>query len=328
MTGEVTDQQAGKSEVEAPELTSAPAIGLLYTKGIAMGLGDSVPGISGGTIAVITNIYDSLIFSIRAIDVEAAKLVLRGDIAQSWQRINGNFLLIIALGILTGLVISANTVLYLLENQFEVLMGFFIGLVMASSYLLLPQTRLGQPLQILALLLGIIITVGIGFLEPVSIEPSLIYLFFSGAIAICAMILPGLSGAFILLLLGAYQYMLTALVSVELVTIMVFMLGCACGILAFSRLLAWLLLTYHQQTYSLIIGMLLGSLGVLWPWQQVLEVFTDADGEQHVLQTGLVWPLNYTESTGQDPQLVAVIVAALVGGGLVLGLSRLFASKT
>ena len=192
---------------------------------------------------------------------------------------------------------------------------------------MLPQVQLKQFAQVLALVFGIAVTVSIGLLEPVTAQPSLVYLFFSGALAICAMILPGLSGAFILLLLGAYQYMLTALVELELLTIIVFMLGCVCGLLAFSRLLAWLLRNYHQLSYSLIIGLLLGSLSVLWPWQQVLEVFTDADGEQHILQTGLVWPLNYTESTGQDPHLLAALIAALVGGGLVLGLSKLFADE-
>lgn len=327
MVGESTGEQGADSEAEAPDLASMPAAGLLYAKGIAMGLGDSVPGISGGTIAVITNIYDSLIYSIRSVDIAVAKLALQGRFAESWRRINGNFLLILALGILTGLIISANTVLYLLENQFETLMGFFVGLVLASSYLLLPQIQLKQFSQVLALLFGIAVTVSIGLLEPVTAQPSLSYLFFSGALAICAMILPGLSGAFILLLLGAYQHMLSALVGLELLTIAVFMLGCVCGLLVFSRLLAWLLRNYHQLTYSLIIGLLLGSLGVLWPWQQVLEVFTDTDGEQHVLQTGLLWPLNYTESTGQDPHLLAVVVAVLVGGGLVLGLSKLFANK-
>ena len=300
---------------------------LVFFKGIAMGLGDSVPGISGGTIAVITNIYDRLIYSIRAIDQVAVSKLISGDFKAAWQHINGNFLLVLALGMLSGLLVSANTVLYLLENQFALLMGFFIGLVLASSVLLLPQISIKQPGQLAALLVGVAITTGIGFFEPVQSDPSLIYLFLCGVIAISAMILPGLSGAFILLLLGAYEHMLTALTEFEWLTIAVFAAGCACGLLAFSRLLAWLLRSYHALSYSVIIGMLLGSLTVLWPWQQVLSVFVDSDGVEHPLQTGLVWPLNYTEVTGQDPQLLAVLALIVIGAALVVGLQRIFAAK-
>lgn len=306
----------------------AKRAGILYSKGIAMGLGDSVPGVSGGTIAVITNIYDALVYSIRAVDMEAVQLLLRGQFRAFWFHCNGSFLLILALGILSGLLISANSVLYLLENQFEALMAFFIGLVLASSYLLLPQSDLRRVDLRVAMLAGALFTAAIGFVEPIRTEPSLLYLFLSGAVAICAMILPGLSGAFILLLLGAYEHMLTALVEFRMATIVVFMLGCACGLLAFSRLLAWLLHNFHQLSYSFIIGMLLGSLTVLWPWQRAVSFYTDSDGVQQVLQSSPVWPLNYTEITGQDPQLLAVAIAVLGGAGTVLLLHRVFDGKS
>ncbi len=318
----MTDDELKQENLDARQAA------VLYSKGIAMGLGDSVPGVSGGTIAVITNIYDTLVYSIRAVDMEAVRLLLSGKFKSFWRHCNGTFLAVLAVGILSGLLISANTVLYLLETQFEILMAFFIGLVLASSWLLLPQTDMRRMEQCAALVAGVLLTILIGLLDPVAVEPSLVYLFFAGAVAICAMILPGLSGAFILLLLGAYQHMLTALVELQLATIVVFMAGCAAGLLAFSRLLAWLLRNYHQLSYSFIVGMLLGSLLVLWPWQQSVTVYTDSAGDQHPLQTSRIWPLNYTETTGLDPHLLASGIAVIVGAGVVLLLHRVFRQRT
>ena len=253
----------------------------LFLKGVAMGLGDSVPGISGGTIAVITKIYDQLVFSIRAADLRACGLFFTGQFKAFWEYINGTFLLVLALGILSGLLISANTVLFLLENYFVPLMAFFIGMVLASSALLRNEFSLGAWQNILALVLGLLLAVSIGFISPRSAELSLIYVFFSGAIAISAMILPGLSGAFILLLLGVYEFILGALLGFDLPYIVVFMLGCGVGLLAFSRVLSWLLRDHHQLSYGFITGMLLGSVSALWPWQ-------DSEGGYTMLLPALV----------------------------------------
>lgn len=240
---------------------------MLFLKGVAMGLGDSVPGISGGTIAVITKIYDQLVFSIRAVDIAAATLLIRGQFRLLWQHINGTFLLILAAGILSGLLVSANTVLFLLENYFAPLMAFFIGMVLASSWLLRNEFSFSAWQNIAALFTGLALAVSIGFITPRSAELSLWYVFLSGAIAISAMILPGLSGAFILLLLGVYESILNALLGFDLPMILAFTSGCALGLMAFSRVLSWLLLNHHQLSYAFITGMLLGSVTALWPWQ-------------------------------------------------------------
>ncbi len=232
-----------------------------------MGLGDSVPGVSGGTIAVITKIYDQLVFSIRAVDLEAGKLLFTGRVLAAWQHVNGSFLLTLALGILSGLLVSANTILFFLENYFPPLMAFFVGMVLSSSWLLKNKFSLAVWQNIVALLLGLLLTVGIGLISPRSTELSLLYIFFSGALAISAMILPGLSGAFILLLLGVYEFILGALINFNWPYIFVFGLGCTVGLLAFSRVLTWLLLRYYQLSYGFIVGMLLGSVPALWPWQ-------------------------------------------------------------
>lgn len=290
---------------------------VLYLKGVAMGLGDAVPGVSGGTIAVITNIYDELIFSITAIDLAAVKLLFGGDIRGFWRHINGGFLLLIGLGILSGLLVSANTVLYLLANHFTALMGFFIGLVLASSWILKSQFNLKQGKSYLVLLLGMMLVGALSYLNPGSGELSYLYIFLSGVVAICAMILPGLSGAFILLLLGVLEFILQALVEINLPYIVVFLAGCAVGLLAFSRVLAWLLKNYHQLSYGFITGMLLGSILVLWPWQQTQSFYTDSAGDMHPLQSINVLPLNYLEITGNEPMLAATLICLLAGLVLV-----------
>ena len=238
------------SSMQAQQTTDSWASGrgkvMLFLKGVAMGLGDSVPGISGGTIAVITKIYDQLVFSIRAVDLRACELFFTGQFKAVWQYVNGTFLLILAMGILSGLLVSANTVLFLLENYFAPLMAFFIGMVLASCALLRHEFSLGAWQNLVALLLGLVLAVSIGFISPRS----------------------GLSGAFILLLLGVYEFILGALLSFDLPYILVFILGCAVGLLAFSRVLSWMLREHHQLSYGFITGMLLGSVSALWPWQE------------------------------------------------------------
>lgn len=272
---------------------------MLYLKGVAMGLGDSVPGISGGTIAVITKIYDQLVFSIRAVDLTAGRLFFGGQFKALWQHINGTFLLILALGILSGLLISANTVLFLLDNYFAPLMAFFIGMVLTSSWLLHNEFFINTWRNGLALILGLLLALSIGFITPRSAELSLLYVFLSGAVAISAMILPGLSGAFILLLLGVYEFILNALISFDLPYIVVFMLGCAVGLIAFSRVLSWLLRAHHQLSYAFITGMLLGSVSALWPWQR---------------------------DSGY-PMLLPALAALVLGVAVVVLLRRMFAGK-
>lgn len=298
---------------------------LLYLKGMAMGMGDAVPGVSGGTIAVITRIYDELIFSIRAVDMRACRLLLRGELPGLWRHINGNFLLILVLGILSGLILSANTVLYLIDAYFEPLMAFFIGLVLASSWLLKHECDYRNTGNLLILAAGVGLTVAFGLVDPANGDTSLPAIFLSGAIAICAMILPGLSGAFILLLLGVYEFVLRALIEINLPVIAVFVAGCVLGLLAFSRLLAWLLHRYRESSYAFILGMLLGSLSVLWPWQHTQVYYTDSSGELHPLQATNVLPFNYTEITGLEPMLGLTLISLLVGIAVVSGLHWAFA---
>lgn len=296
----------------------------LFLKGMAMGAADSVPGVSGGTIAVITRIYDELIYSIRSIDGRAFRLLVTAGPGSAWRHINGWFLLVLATGILLSLRLSAGIVLVLLENRFEALMAFFTGLVVASSWSLRNECGAWRLPTSMFLVAGMLLTLLISSLAPYSTEISLAYLFLCGLVAICAMILPGLSGAFLLLVLGVYDYVLNALITLNLPVILVFASGCICGLLAFARLLSWMLSRYRELSYAFLTGMLLASVYVLWPWQQVDRLYQDEAGESHVLQSHNVLPTDYQALTGQEPQLVAVVVSLLAGLAIIPVFDKLF----
>ena len=186
-------------------------IGLIFFKGMAMGLCDSVPGISGGTIAVITNIYERFIFSIRSIDDNALGLLIAGKFSKAWEYFDGNFLLILGLGILMGIFLSANTVLYLLDNYREPLFAFFIGMILTSVWTLRGKFDARKAKNWVASGIGVLFILIVGSIDARVVEGGYLYIFFSGMIAICAMILPGISGSFILLLLGSYELVLTSI---------------------------------------------------------------------------------------------------------------------
>lgn len=297
----------------------------IVLKGLAMGLADSVPGVSGGTVAVIAGIYERLINAIKSVDATALQLLLQGKFGLAWQHIQGNFLALLALGILLGLLLSANTVLYLLEHQSGLLMGFFMGLVLVSCVYLQKEFDLKSPKQIVFLLLGAGVTLFLSILTPqVAGDSGLVYLFFCGVIGICAMVLPGVSGAFLLLVLGVYQLVLEALVGFDLVVIVVFATGCLLGLLSFSRLLSWVMSHYRSYSYAFLTGMLLASLKVLWPWQHAISFYEDRHGELQNLQTQNLSPFQFAEQTGQDPQLLLIVLAMVAGAGLIIGLEKIF----
>jgi putative membrane protein len=241
---------------------------VLYLKGMAMGAADSVPGVSGGTIAFISGIYDELLASIRAFDVTLPRLLLeQGGIQRAWQHVNGNFLLVLGAGILTSLVLFAGLVVNLLETRYSYLMCFFTGLIAASVWFVgrhLPRWRVRE---VLLLLSGAVGSILLSIITPFAGLDNALYYFCCGAIAICAMILPGISGAFILLLLGAYRPVLEAVHNLEVGTLAIFLAGCVTGLLGFTRFLTWLLKTHRAPTLSCLLGVLAGSLYTLWPWR-------------------------------------------------------------
>tara|TARA_B100001250_G_scaffold154605_1_gene132822 strand:+ start:243 stop:1217 length:975 start_codon:yes stop_codon:yes gene_type:complete len=315
--------KAKKSSLEKPCFQ----IGLIFLKGMAMGLCDSVPGISGGTIAVITNIYERFIFSIRSIDNNALSLLLAGRYSKAWKYTDGNFLLILGLGILMGIFLSANTVLYLLDNFREPLFAFFIGMILTSVWTLRSKIDFRKLGNWVASGIGVLFILIVGNIDARIVEGGYAYIFFSGIIAICAMILPGVSGAFILILLGVYEFILTALINFELSYIAVFSLGCLLGIVLFSRSVAFVLRYYQELTYSLIAGMMMASLYLLWPWQATINSCLEESRRQYLLQKVNVLPLNYTDITGNPDLIPHVLFSLFLGFCTVFFLDRIFNRK-
>lgn len=294
---------------------------LLFLKGMAMGAADSVPGVSGGTIAFIANIYDELLGSIRSIDVHCLYLLFTAGPRAAFMAINGPFLLTLGLGILSALVLSARLVLWLLANEYSYLMCFFNGLILASLWYVAGQVPRWDWQRGLNVVLGATASVAVALLPNAAGGDSLLFYFASGAVAICAMILPGISGAFVLLLLGAYEPVLTALTTLDLRIVLVFGAGCLCGLLGFSRLLYWLLQHRRSSTLAVLLGFLAGSLYTLWPWRRLVAV----EGMSGRFNNG---PIAAVDAVSGQPLSFALCLLLMAAGFvLVWGLERLGAKS-
>lgn len=296
---------------------------LTYLKGMAMGAADVVPGVSGGSIALIAGIYEKLLDSINAIDLEAFHLLRKGEIKTLWLKVNGSFLLALLLGIFTSILTLANLITYLIKTNPIPVWSFFCGLIIISALIILRDVKKWNILAIFALPVGIAIAYWITGMAPGSSDNNLLFIFGAGMIAICAMILPGISGSFLLLVMGKYEYILNALVEKDLLTLGVFALGCAVGILAASRAISWLLKHYPAITISILSGFMLGSINKLWPWKKVLSFRLSSSGEQEPFLTENIWPHHYLSVTGEEPYFLAAIFAFCFGILLVIGLERL-----
>lgn len=276
-----------------------------------MGCADLVPGVSGGTIALITHIYERVIAAITHIDVNAIKYLAQGRLRDAWRHIDGNFLLALFAGILTAIFALANSIAWLLENQPLLIWSFFSGLIFASAIYLLAQLDVAKALPMLVFtLVGIGVVLSLGFLRADFADPSYIVVFGAGFIAISAMLLPGVSGSFILLMLGLYEPTLSAVRELNVLYLVSFALGAGCGFMVFSRIIEWLLSRFHQQTLMFLVGLLLGSLNATWPWKQSLE---SGPVQQNVM------PSTYADIYGaSDSGLVAIVflVAMLLVWGI------------
>lgn len=296
---------------------------LLYVKGICMGAADVVPGVSGGTVAFITGIYDELLHSINSIDAEAFRLLMKFRIADLWKKVNGNFLVVLLSGIATSLLSLAKLMVYMLAHHPIAIWSFFFGLILISAPLVMREVKQWNLGSVATFVLGVAIAYAITVLSPTQSPDELWFVFFSGALAICAMILPGISGAFILLLIGKYQFMMSALLELNIPVIIVFMAGCAVGLIGFSRFLTWILDNYHSATIALLAGFMLGSLNKVWPWRQVLEYVTDSKGEQVPAFDKSILPWDYVAITGKDPQIFLAILMMALGVFIVFLIEKI-----
>lgn len=287
-----------------------------------MGAADVIPGVSGGTVAFITGIYEELINSIKSIDLDAFRLLFQFRIIEFWKKINGNFLICVLAGIVTSLLSLSKLMTYLLERHPISIWSFFFGLILVSSPLILRDIKKWDFSTALSFIAGIVLAYLITVLSPTETPTNLFFIFFCGAIAICAMILPGISGAFILLLIGKYEYMITALIQFNIPVIIVFVLGCFLGLLGFSHFLSWILKNYRFPTLALLAGFMIGSLNKVWPWKEVMAFRLNHEGIQVPAFDKSVWPGRYLEVTGQDPQIFYAILFAAVGVFLVVAIEK------
>lgn len=290
-------------------------------KGMAMGAADVVPGVSGGTIAFISGIYEELITSINSIDLSLFKTFRKEGFKAFWTQVNGSFLLALFLGIAISVVSLAKFISWLLENQPVLLWSFFFGLVLASIIIVgkaIEKWNLGA---IIMLILGALIAYYITQLPPSENTASLPFLFLSGALAVCAMILPGISGAFILVLLGSYKIILDAVHERDFKIILTVGLGAIVGLLSFAKLLKWMFNHYKNLTLAVLTGFIIGSLSKIWPWKKVLE--TKIIGEKIIpIKEQNINPWTYEG----DNQLIFAIILALIGFSFIFILEKV-ASK-
>ncbi|MEH6559315.1 MAG: DUF368 domain-containing protein [Oceanicoccus sp.] len=285
----------------------------IYIRGLAMGAADVVPGVSGGTVAFITGIYEELIDSIKSINPAALRILYKDGIAACWTAINGSFLTVLLLGIMTSVISLAKVITYLLETHPLVVWSFFLGLIAASSLHMIKQIKVWNVSVVIVLLLGVVAAYGVAEIRPSEVVPTLPIFFGAGCIAICAMILPGISGSFILLLMGMYSHVLTALKDFQLLPVLVFAAGCGTGLLGFSQILSWMFKRYHDRTMALLTGFLIGSLNLVWPWKQTLSYYQNSSGEQLPLQQSNVWPWVYQSISGLNSNVLQCVLFAAAG---------------
>lgn len=297
-----------------------------------MGIAEVIPGVSGGTIAFITGIYEELIDTIKSVlGPNLFKGFKDGGIAGAWKAANGEFVVTLLTGMVIGVVGGVFTVVHLLETYPQLLWSFFFGLILASAIYMARQVNSWRVGEIVSLIIGTALAYYITVASPSQGSESLFFIFISGAIAISALILPGISGSFILLLLGMYTFILPTVKEAlktfdisALIVVGVFGFGCLFGLATFSRVLSWTFKNYRNITIALLTGFLIGSLNKLWPWRNVLEFRTNSKGETVPFLEKSVLPGQFEG----DPQVGLAILLMIVGFILILGLERLGGKTT
>ncbi|WP_455169774.1 DUF368 domain-containing protein [Aegicerativicinus sediminis] len=282
---------------------------VITLKGLAMGAADAVPGVSGGTIALIAGIYEELITTISNVNLSLLKTLLNEGFKSFWIKLNGNFLLALLTGIVISFVSFMRLAKYLIEHEPILIWSFFFGLVVASIYFVAKQIKKWTLAVILGFIVGAFIAFYISTLPSLSENNNPSFLIFAGALAICAMILPGISGAFILVIIGAYKSLTDAVHDFDFKRIALFVIGAIVGLLSFSRVLKWLFKRYHNITLAVLTGFIAGSLNKIWPWKKVLTWRIDSDGMQVPVLEKSISPYAYEG----DPNILWAVLLMLFG---------------
>ena len=291
--------------------------------GMAMGAAEIVPGVSGGTIAFVAGIYERLVNAIRQFTPMLLLDLKNNGLKQTWQQVDANFVLALFGGMGISIVLLAGSLSYLMANQPVLIWSFFFGLVVASVGLVLKQiTKFGFDT-------GIAIGVGLAFgyvitnLSPITLQPTPLHMLLGGAVAICAWILPGISGSFILLILGLYRFVIEAIKDFDLLLLMSLAAGCAIGIVSFAQVISRLFQNYRNQTLAVLTGFMAGSIAKLWPWRHTLSYQIKSDGSQMPLVEEPISPMAYADLTGMLPQYEFAAIGLGLGFIAVYGLHLL-----
>ncbi|GAB2774686.1 DUF368 domain-containing protein [Salinimicrobium soli] len=295
---------------------------IISLKGIAMGAADVVPGVSGGTIAFISGIYEELISTISGVNIPLLRTWKTEGFKAMWKALNGNFLVALLSGILLSIFTVMRLANYLLEHHPILIWAFFFGLVLASIYYVGKQIPKWSFNVFLFLIIGAAVAFYLTTLPPMAAAASDLFLFFAGALAICAMILPGISGAYILVLVGAYKTISEATHNFDFKTLGIVAIGAIFGILSFSKLLKWLFLNYSTLTLATLTGFIAGSLNKIWPWKHVLETATYG-GKSVVIREESVLPWNFDG----NPHTMQAFFLMLAGFLVILILESLAVKK-
>ena len=289
-------------------------------KGMGMGAADVVPGVSGGTIAFLTGIYEELISSVNSLDMTAVKLLFSGRLKALWKHVNGSFLVSLFAGIFISVLSLAKVMQYLLATHPIQTWAFFFGLIVASSVFILKGIKGWKLSDMLPLAAGTALGVIVCTLSPAKTPDDLWFVFLCGAMAICAMILPGISGSFILLILGKYEYLMGAIVDMNVAVLAVFLCGAVTGILSFSKFLHWLLSRYHRTTLTVLSGFIIGSLVKVWPWSDMTAVAVSQYPELEGLSSESVSGILGMNPGMIDYHIAGAVCFALLGIIIVTGL--------
>ena len=294
----------------------------IFLKGMAMGAADVVPCVSGGTIAFITGIYDTLLGSISRITPSLIGMIKKDGLKAAFDYINGTFLIILFAGILTSIFTLARIITWMLHTHPIPLWSFFFGLIIISVNHMFKQIEYWKATRFISVFAGIGFAYCITVLQPLNLEPTSLNILIAGSIAICAMILPGISGSFILLMLGMYAPILTAAKSIDIITLATFAFGCVIGLLTFSHLLTWVLKYYRDIALTFLTGLMIGTLGKVWPWKETLTWRTNSSGLEVPLLERNLSPFSFEQVTGQPALLAYAIIAMLAAMVLIWGLEK------
>lgn len=287
-----------------------------------MGAADIVPGVSGGTIAFILGVYERLISALSGVNKESIQLLFKGDIKGLWKHFDASFLLVLGIGILTSLVALSGAISYALEFYPRYLASFFLGLILASAALLSKDLPKLQTKHLMMILFGCCFGVLVSLLSPTNINVTPLMIILSGMIAICAMLLPGISGSFILLMLGMYGPVLLAIKNLELNVLALFASGALLGLLTFSKLLKYLMTYFREITISFLIGVMLGSLLKIWPWKNIGQ-WTNIDGKEVPENVMYVMPWNINDYQ-MSSDLVYPLCFVLLGIFIIKVINNIF----